>query len=538
MSVAMFDAVPARPATPARPAKHARLAAPASLARGVAGPRRAGVLALAVLAGAASAQTAQILMRFDGRNLTNSGFVPPDTMGAIGPDHFVQLINGAYAVYRRDGVLVEALSLDDFWRNAGLSLFNRSFDPRVVYDPSCGRWFACAVDGARSGDSRLLVAVSATSNPLQGWSAFGIDADAANVRWADFPVLGVDGSVLAIGHNSFAITSGSVNTTVDILTIPKAALLADPPTIDRAVLIEDIDPNITGFTPHPVTDFTGSGLPTRIFSNYATDQGVLSSTELTGVPFGTTIGPSEYFSAAPFNSPIDAPQAPGPNQRAPVDTGDTRFSSSVIRAAGFVWAVQTVDNGGVSAIRWLRFSNDGLTLESSGLIADPRLNFFYPSIAVNDQGEILVGCSGVDATRFVSAFAIPGLSTATSVTFGEPILLAEGVDDYERLDGAGRNRWGDYSATTVDPNDESTFWTIQEFVVADNIWGTIIAQVSVDSGAPCPADFNGDTTPGDIFDLFDFLAALDGGLDFNGDTSPADIFDLFDFLGVLDAGCP
>ncbi len=56
--------------------------------------------------------------------------------------------------------------------------------------------------------------------------------------------------------------------------------------------------------------------------------------------------------------------------------------------------------------------------------------------------------------------------------------------------------------------------------------------------APCAADFNADTTPGDIFDLFDFLAALDGGLDFNGDTTPADIFDLFDFLAVLDAGCP
>ncbi len=55
---------------------------------------------------------------------------------------------------------------------------------------------------------------------------------------------------------------------------------------------------------------------------------------------------------------------------------------------------------------------------------------------------------------------------------------------------------------------------------------------------PCPADFNGDTVGGDIFDLFDFLAALDGGLDFNMDTSPADIFDLFDFLAVLDAGCP
>ncbi len=54
----------------------------------------------------------------------------------------------------------------------------------------------------------------------------------------------------------------------------------------------------------------------------------------------------------------------------------------------------------------------------------------------------------------------------------------------------------------------------------------------------CPADFNGDGSPGDIFDLFDFLAELDAGLDYNADTSPADIFDLFDFLADLDTPCP
>ncbi len=72
----------------------------------------------------------------------------------------------------------------------------------------------------------------------------------------------------------------------------------------------------------------------------------------------------------------------------------------------------------------------------------------------------------------------------------------------------------------------------------DELTGAVLL-ARVNGEAPtCPADFNGDTTPGDIFDLFDFLAALDGGLDFNGDTTPADIFDLFDFLAVLDAGCP
>ncbi len=67
---------------------------------------------------------------------------------------------------------------------------------------------------------------------------------------------------------------------------------------------------------------------------------------------------------------------------------------------------------------------------------------------------------------------------------------------------------------------------------------TLTVRGVVTAGGPCAADFNGDTVAGDIFDLFDFLAALDEGLDFNGDTSPADIFDLFDFLAVLDTGCP
>ncbi len=54
----------------------------------------------------------------------------------------------------------------------------------------------------------------------------------------------------------------------------------------------------------------------------------------------------------------------------------------------------------------------------------------------------------------------------------------------------------------------------------------------------CPADFNNDGIVGDIFDLFDFLAALDLGEDFNADTSGGDIFDLFDFLALFDQPCP
>ncbi len=64
-----------------------------------------------------------------------------------------------------------------------------------------------------------------------------------------------------------------------------------------------------------------------------------------------------------------------------------------------------------------------------------------------------------------------------------------------------------------------------------------VATVTVQVG--CPADLNGDG-PVDIFDLFDFLAALDTGnaavADVNRDEA-IDIFDLFDFLALLDQGC-
>ena len=42
----------------------------------------------------------------------------------------------------------------------------------------------------------------------------------------------------------------------------------------------------------------------------------------------------------------------------------------------------------------------------------------------------------------------------------------------------GHDRWGDYSAMTVDPEDDCTFWYTQEYIDApsgDFIWKTRIA---------------------------------------------------------------
>ena len=49
---------------------------------------------------------------------------------------------------------------------------------------------------------------------------------------------------------------------------------------------------------------------------------------------------------------------------------------------------------------------------------------------------------------------------------------------------AGRNRWGDFSITTVDPSDDTTMWTIQEYTSGANKFGTWWAKLTVVKWTP------------------------------------------------------
>ena len=108
-------------------------------------------------------------------------------------------------------------------------------------------------------------------------------------------------------------------------------------------------------------------------------------------------------------------------------------------------------------------------------------DFFYGSIAVNEFGDVVIGFNGSGPSQFVSSYAVQGTTVSGITTFGEPLLLQAGVANYAVLQifDSGRNRWGDYSATVVDPTDPFTFWTFQEWVSANNTWATQITQLRV-----------------------------------------------------------
>jgi len=113
-----------------------------------------------------------------------------------------------------------------------------------------------------------------------------------------------------------------------------------------------------------------------------------------------------------------------------------------------------------AALRWfeLRHEGTGWTLYQQGTY-DPGdgNDRFGGSIAMEGSGSIALGFS-------VSSSAIyPSIHYATRgpdhplVTFGNERSLIEGGGSQ-----TGSNRWGDYSAMSVDPANDCTFWYTSE----------------------------------------------------------------------------
>ena len=441
--------------------------------RRIAGP---GILVMMVLtvAGRAGGQLT-IGNSFQGSTFNSSGFFPPDTMGAIGPDHFVELLNGRYAAYLKDsGALIQASSLDTFWLNAGVNPAGSfAFDPRVLYDTDSGRWFAVSVD-APGSPNNFLVAVSATSDPTDGWTGFQIDSDSDNLQWADFPLIGIDDEGVYVVGKMFQVSNAPF--VINILILPKDDLLLPVPSIANRTLLESISSNTTGFTPQIAVDFDfDPGFSVPILARFSSSS--LRRTTLTGSVLNPVLSSGPLIGTSTFFNPPTADQPPLPVQKPDIDSGDARLGSNVILRNGILWAVQTGGSGGRAAVRFLKVDAATNVLLQSVIIGDIDLAYYYPSIAVNEFEEVVIGFSGSSSTQPVSTYAVGGATIGGVTTFGDPILLRAGTDDYARLDGIGRNRWGDYSATTVDPVDSNRFWTIQEFVIADDIWATEITEL-------------------------------------------------------------
>jgi len=99
------------------------------------------------------------------------------------------------------------------------------------------------------------------------------------------------------------------------------------------------------------------------------------------------------------------------------------------------------------------------------------------SIAANPSGTVVIGCNGSSASVYISSYVLVGQVANGTLSFGNLTLLAAGSTSYQNTDFSGISRWGDYSATSVDPEDPNRFWTIQSIATGDSTWTTQITEI-------------------------------------------------------------
>src|SRR5207249_3726106 len=118
-----------------------------------------------------------------------------------------------------------------------------------------------------------------------------------------------------------------------------------------------------------------------------------------------------------------------------------------------------------------------------------RLFYGFPSIAANKNNDVLIGYSRFAANEFATAaYSYRAASDPLNMMRADAILK-KGQDTYNRDFGGGENRWGDYSATAIDPINDIDMWTIQEYAafsfVGQSVWQTWWGRISA---APTTTD--------------------------------------------------
>ncbi len=443
---------------------------------------------------------------FTATTSATSGWYPPDTNFAVGPTQVGVAINGRVKFLTKAGA-VSSLdsSLDAFFvsvrgtTNAG--------DPRIRYDRTSGRWIIIAFNFQPSSGvgNKVLVAVSSgpTIVNTASFTFFSFQHDLVGTAgtdsggFYDYPSLGVDEDALYIGGNVFNSAAFGVTDFI----IRKSSVLGAGPIVVTA--FRNLDDGTDGcFSPQGI-DHDEIGTNEGYLMGDSTSSFGKLVIHRIGDPGGTPTLTRVPVTTTTTSDPADAP-ALGTTRL--LDTvGDRLFSVQIrknrLTGVESIWTAQciTVDAtgvavagntvGGRTAGKWYQIGNFAGTpvVTQSGTVFDGAASnpnfYFFPAVVQNGQGHALMGFSDSSAIKNTGVSMTGRLSSDTLGLMSDVTSVVAGASSYVDPFTSTVQRWGDYCNSAVDPVDDQTFWSAQEFVSATNTWAIRVFKVL----APAPA---------------------------------------------------
>ncbi|MCB0465438.1 MAG: proprotein convertase P-domain-containing protein [Aequorivita sp.] len=421
---------------------------------------------------------------FIGASSSESGFVPPDPTGAVGPNHYVHAVNSIVKIFSKTGtLLVGPVSLGTF-----LGIGSNSGDPIVLYDQLADRWF---VSEFGSSNNSLAIGVSETGDPTGAYNVY-------QYSFTSFP----DYPHYSVWPDAYYLTA-NIGATNKVYAVERDVMLAGGPNpkIVGFPLPGGVQNSNTVLSPEPA-NLLGTTYPANVpgYVTYLQDDG------WSGVSFdhlnvweivldwnttsNSTISAPLEIATAPFNS-VFAPfgtgdvQQPGTSQKIDMIGGVISFAANY-RSFGShnSWLITfntDIDNNDTSGIRWIELRNDSTTpwsiyQEGTYAPADGQSRFMG-SAAMDAAGNIGLGFN-------IASGTLPVGIKYTGRFNGDPLGQMT-VAETEIIPGNGvqtfTNRFGDYSHLTMDP-DNFTFWHTAEYFSSNNNWRTRIASFSLSGG--------------------------------------------------------
>ena len=439
---------------------------------------------LAASSQSASGRTPPLDLRFRGTSnpFACDGCAPPDTIGDVGPNHYIQMVNATkVAIFDKTGTLLKRFDLGDLWPSGPCS--DNFGDPVVLYDQLAHRWLLAQF----AVPHQLCFAISRTPNPLGSFHIFRFNVG----QFPDYFKVGVWPTGYYVSANESTYTAYAFDRNKMLAGDPSASFV-----------------KFTGETNFLLpADVDGSKAPTDggLFYTFKDDDfhGGVDRIELFRLkpdfdaPANSTFDRIKRFPITPFTYTVcgffnfDCIPQRDTNQR--VDAVSEwpmwrfayrRFANRQELVGNFTVGGGKGDAG--AAIRWfeLRDTGSGYFLRQEGT-QDPgnAHDRFMGSIAMDRDGNIALGYSISSSTLFPSIrYAVHSPGDPLGTMQPERTLRAGGGSQL------GPNRWGDYSAMSVDPATGCQFWYTNEYYnpTARTDWKTQIGAFTVPGCGPGP----------------------------------------------------
>ena len=393
-----------------------------------------------------------------------NGVYPPDTDGAVGPDHYFQMINLSFAIWDKNGTkLYGPVDNSTLWEGfIGAWTGSNDGDPIVLYDVNADRYVASQFAIERpNGKSYQLVAISATGDPLGEYYRYAFEFDHFN----DYPKMSTWHDGYYCTFNFFE--SGFIGSGVAAFERDKM-LVGDP---DAGMIFFGYFPDKFSLLP---SDAEGP-MPPAGAPNYIATMNAFGNKQFEiyefnadwNNPSNSTYQLGVSLNPGNFNSEIYGIPQPGTSSTLDALSQMLMFRLPYRNFGSYeaMVANHTVNVNGRAGIKWYEFrknNGENWSIYQQGVYApNDGLHRWMGSITMNAAGTIALGYSVSGSNDVYPSIRYTG--RPKDAPLGQMTY-----DEVEAQTGFGSqtqiSRWGDYSCMNVDPVNDSIFWFTNEYM--------------------------------------------------------------------------